>query len=237
MREETKKIKRHVYKHLPTYGFIGAVCLIGGSIVYFNHLWTVLGENPKTQLLPQVTKDYEEFKDHATLIIALIAATGSILSSLLIMLFYGAWKEQYNKTEDSKLAKELYLVLQEEKEILFQLKVKFSSLPVNSIIYTTLDLSVNEIKDFMISKIINKMLYIKSSLIVFGDLSGDEEFTSISLEHSKSIANISDYWVEKFKIPTKIDHNIVIKNNKLCDNHIENIEKIQKELKGYIKVQ
>lgn len=96
MKEEIKKMKHHIYKHLPTYGFIGAFCLIGLAVLYFNHLWTALGENPKTQLLPQVTKDYEEFKDHATLIIALIAATGSILSSLIIILFYDSWKDQKN---------------------------------------------------------------------------------------------------------------------------------------------
>ena len=97
-----KKEQGHFYRHLPAYGFWGAVALILIAVLIFNQLWTGLGENPKTQLLPQITKDYEEFKDHATLIIALIAAIGSILSSLLIILFYDAWKDQHNQGIDSK---------------------------------------------------------------------------------------------------------------------------------------
>lgn len=98
----TGKVHGHFYRNLPAYGFWGAALLIIIAVLIFNQLWTGLGQNPKTQLFPQITKDYEEFKDHATLIIALIAAIGSILSSLLIILFYDAWKDQHNKAIDSK---------------------------------------------------------------------------------------------------------------------------------------
>lgn len=88
----------HLYKYLARYAFFGSLLFIIISICIFNHLWTGLGENIKTSQLPEITKNYEEFKDYATLIIALIAAIGSILSSLLIISFYGAWKDQHNKT-------------------------------------------------------------------------------------------------------------------------------------------
>lgn len=81
-------------KSLALYGFIGAVFLIGFSILVLNHYWTALGVNPKTEALPQITKDYEEFKDYTTLLLALISAAGTLLSSLLIILFYDAWKIQ-----------------------------------------------------------------------------------------------------------------------------------------------
>lgn len=229
-----EKAKGYLYKNLSAYGFGGAFLLIAIAVLIFNHLWTGLGENPKTQILPQITKDYEEFKDHATLIIALIAAIGSLLSSLIIILFYGAWKDQHNKIEDAKLAKELYLILEQEKNTIRDIRVSVKRLSEKtSPVVTTVNTQLSqEIQD----KVVDKMLFIKSNLTIFEDLTNDEEFSLITNLHGESITTFSDYWIGKCKSPTTINATVANENNEITEKHIENITALQKILKSYIKI-
>lgn len=228
---------KHLYKHLPTYGFIGATLLIMGAVTIFNIYWSALGANPKTALMPQITKDYEEFKDYTTLIIALISAVGSLLSSLLIMLFYGAWKEQHNKIEDAKLAKEVYLILQQEKEKLIIFKSVVNKTPyipnASGNIVTTVNAEKIESK---ISEIINESLLIKSNLIIFSDLTGDSNFENKENLHGQSLIKISNFWLSKIKTPTVINEKVKQDNIKICKEHEDNIDSLKEILKNYIKI-
>lgn len=112
------KSKNH--ENLPLYGFIGSAFIIILGVIVFNHYWSSLGPNPYTSMLPPITKKYEEFKDYTTLIFALISAIGTILSSVLIILFYGAWKEQHNQTVYGELAKAVIIGLNEDlKQLIY----------------------------------------------------------------------------------------------------------------------
>lgn len=112
MNDEKKKTK-----HLPTYGFIGALVLIIVPLVIFNLNWTALGANPKWDLLPDITKNYEEFKDYSGLLFALLNCVGAFLSSLLILLFYGEWKQQHNASIETDYKKEILRITRKIKPI------------------------------------------------------------------------------------------------------------------------
>lgn len=115
-------MKEYLYKNLAKYGFIGVVAFIILAILIFNHYWSALGVNPKTTNFPEITKDYKEFKDYTTLIFYLISAIGSLSSSILIILFYDAWKEQHNRTLLSTEAKQLLEPLLKEQKLLLCLE-------------------------------------------------------------------------------------------------------------------
>ena len=233
MKEEIKKIKRHVYKHLPTYGFIGAVCLIGGAISYFNHLWTALGENPKTDLLPQITKDYEEFKDHATLLIALIAAMGSILSSLIIVLFYDAWKEQHNRTVLAEEAKPILVKFINELYAIQEIKSAFNEQTEN-------DVSRFSVTDEKVHKALDKLSKLnrenKESYTLFSTLVDKENTATNLLDYLASGGNL-------IKFHNKC-HNEVLSYKAVKEEYSEKLTEVEKlcidiinDLKTYIFIQ
>jgi len=128
---------------LALYGFIGAAFLIGLSILVLNHYWTALGVNPKTEALPQITKDYEEFKDYTTLLLALISAAGTLLSSLLIILFYDAWKIQkhydFNKEIFDTLLKNIGETYYEIVQVNSRINKTYTSIENSLIVINDLD--------------------------------------------------------------------------------------------------
>lgn len=122
-------------KSLALYGFISAAFLIGFSVLVLNHYWTALGVNPKTEVLPHITKDYEEFKDYTTLLLALISAAGTLLSSLLIILFYDAWKEQKSYDLEKEYADKII-------HIIYKINIHFNKMFYSYIQLSDLDTHV-----------------------------------------------------------------------------------------------
>ncbi len=171
-------MKEHIYKNLGKYGFLGAGLFIILAILLFNHYWSALGVNPKTTMLPEITKEYEEFKDYTTLLFYLISAVGSILSSLLIILFYGAWKEQHNKTVISDEAKKVWNLLTDLSIQTIYLDHEYYNLQISEYLY------FNENK-----KIINKIDKIKKNtentmvrFHYFNELSGSKDASILYME-------------------------------------------------------
>ena len=171
-------MKEHLYKNLAKYGFIGVAGFIMLAILIFNHYWSALGINPKTTNFPEITKDYEEFKDYTTLLFYLISAVGSILSSVLIILFYGAWKEQHNKSVISEEAKKVWNLLVELSIETLDLDHEYYNLQISDYLY------FNQQKKIL-DKIENIKKNTENTMVhfhFFNELSGSKDASSLYME-------------------------------------------------------
>jgi hypothetical protein len=193
-------------RSLAFYGFIGAVVLIGFSVLVLNHYWTALGINPKTQKLPQITKDYEEFKDYTTLLLALISAAGTLLSSLLIILFYDAWKEQKIYDLEKEYADKII-------HIIYKINIRFNKLYYSYIELSGLDKNIVYLNkkttptDFNLSENLYELETAFKTLQKLTDNYIDEKiyknFEDLTLILNESFNRLDRYYNEYYKILEK----------------------------------
>lgn len=100
-----KKTKIYVwYKELPIalVGVTAFLAIILFLTIIFNWFWTGLGDDPTHYYFPSITKVEQEFKDYATLYIALLSFGATLFAGLAVFLVFNDWKEQHNQSVDSK---------------------------------------------------------------------------------------------------------------------------------------
>lgn len=221
-------MKEHFYKNLGKYGFVIAAAFIILAILFFNHNWSALGVNPKTAMLPEITRDYEEFKDYTTLLFYLISAIGSILSSLLLIFLYGGWKQQHNKSVMADEAKKL-------RNILVDLSIETLDLDYEYYYHKDTDpLCFNDNEKIKL-KIENIIKNTDNALIRFkhfDELAESKKARNLFMEFYGTFKDYKSY-LEKIGDDEKIEDVQIIESN-FRDRLYEENENVRKYLKQFI---
>lgn len=94
---------------IPFIGLTAFLLIVLFSTALFNWYWTGTGASGTHDLLPNITNNYEEFKDYTTLYIPLLAFCASMFSGLVVLLVFYDWRDLKNfETKHSMLMKADY---------------------------------------------------------------------------------------------------------------------------------
>lgn len=89
-------------RKIPLLGISALFLIITSLTITFNWFWSGLGTDPTKYIKLPLTKSETEFKDYATLYIALLSFGASLFSGLVVFLVFNGWKNQHNKNIDAK---------------------------------------------------------------------------------------------------------------------------------------
>jgi len=81
---------------IPLLGFLAFLLIMIFLTIIFNWFWSGLGADPTNHVRLPFTTNENEFKDYATLYIALLSFGASLFAGLVVFLVFTDWKDQHN---------------------------------------------------------------------------------------------------------------------------------------------
>lgn len=106
-----KVVNWYKSRKIPLLGLLALLIMIASLTMIFNWFWSGLGTNPTHYFRLPFTTDENEFKDYATLYIALLSFGASLFAGLVVFLVFTDWKDQHNKNIESSYYNEALIKL------------------------------------------------------------------------------------------------------------------------------
>lgn len=102
---------------IPFIGLISFISIIGLLTAIFNWFWTGTGDDPTRSFYSSFTTNFNDFKDYATLYIALLSFGATMFAGFAVFLVFNDWREQHNQTIITDEAKKLLIGV--DKDVLY----------------------------------------------------------------------------------------------------------------------
>ncbi len=119
-------------RKIPLLGFLAFLLIMAFLTIIFNWFWSGLGTDPTHYFRLPFTKNENEFKDYATLYVALLSFGASLFAGLVVFLVFTDWKDQHNKNIESSYYSEILSQVRTISNCIHEIKLVIDELGNNT---------------------------------------------------------------------------------------------------------
>ncbi|MCK4090706.1 hypothetical protein HCY66_11580 [Acinetobacter radioresistens] len=207
-------------KRIALIGLITFLAIILFLTAIFNWLWSGTGSDPTRSFYLPFTNDFSEFKDYATLYIALLSFGATMFAGLVVFLVFNDWKEQHNTTVMSEEAKSLLILVNDDLKIVSDIMAHLKNKPRHE----KANIHLDDILYNSIQRISENVYLIGNSALILFELSNNAKLQRIRNDYGNQMVELHRRISEKINNGETIEDLItfidLIKAGFLYDNKV-----------------